>query len=132
MLNVILTAILPRHIKRLLFCGSVYAQVATKYKIAPTTARLIRLNKLLKLAHRSLSIECPCSWAKIMWKELPEPPFDNKKIETFAVVVLKYTPSYLMYSRELDMADDVTKILRFIVEDKDFAIPKCDDLAASC
>lgn len=132
MFNVILTTFLPRHIKRLLFCGSVYAQVATKYKIAPTTARLIRLNKLLKLANRSLSIECPCNWAKIMWKELPEPPFDNEKIETFATVVLKYTPSYLMYSRELDMMEDVAKILKFIVEDKDFTVPMCGDLTASC
>lgn len=120
MFKFILNAILPRHVKRMLFCASVYAYIATKYHITPDQRRLSQMNDDLHLANRATSLICPCEWSKAVWHSLPTPPLDEIKVQRYIDIVIANTPSYLHYGRPEDIAIDLEWILSYIFTDDDF------------
>jgi len=103
-------AVLPGHIKRVIFCVTVYGHIASETGYRVGARELSQLNKVLKLAKNVKGMVFPVAWSDAIWSAIPAPPLDDDKRRTFIDSVLKHTPNYLLYGTE-KMEGDLNAVL---------------------
>lgn len=101
----LLKVLLPSHVKRIIFCVTVYGHIASETGYRIGTRELSHLNKLLKLAKNVKGMVFPIAWSDAIWASIPTPPLDDDKRRTFTDSVLKHAPECLFYERERMEAD---------------------------
>lgn len=117
LLHALYKAILPDHVKRIIFCVTVYGHIAsiTGYRLGDQ--ELTRLNRVLKLAQNVKGMVFPIAWSDAIWASIPTPPLNDAKRKTFIDSVLLHTPSYLFYERA-KMETDLTGLLQVFFDEK--------------
>lgn len=113
----IFKALLPSHIKRLIFCVTVYGHIASETGYRVGERELTQLNKALKLAKRVKGMVFPIAWSDAIWDSIPTPPLDDNKRRTFTDSVLKHTPDYLLYE-QMKMESDLNKVLDVFFQER--------------
>lgn len=113
----IFKALAPSHIKRLIFCVTVYGHIASETGYRVGERELAQLNKALKLAKRVKGMVFPIAWSDAIWDSIPTPPLDDDKRRTFTDSVLKHTPDYLFYEQG-KMESDLNKVLDVFFQER--------------
>lgn len=126
-LSMLLSAIIPRHGKRILFNTSIYFELSRE--TYPSSKVLKRLNSALRLAVNTDALELPAHLHALFWQNrldeiLHQIPIqdliegqDPEKIEIFCSILVNSTPRWLKYGRRTDMVQDVKRVLTRTRED---------------
>lgn len=116
----ILKLLFPEHIKRIIFCVTVYGHIASETGYRVGDRELTQLNRALKLAKRIKGMVFPIAWSDAIWSAIPTPPLDDDKRTTFITSVLEHTPVYLFYESE-QMKADLNKVLDVFFQEREIS-----------
>ena len=112
---------LPRRVKRIFACGTIFTHVLLKNKISQKDSYLSRLRSKLNLKCKLGAIKFVSPYSEIVWHTLPTPPLDEMKVERFVKEVMAKIPEHWRYARQDDMEKDLAEVLRLaydIIEEK--------------
>lgn len=116
----ILKTWMPSHVKRMVFCVTVYGHIASEKGYRVGSRELAQLNKALKLAKHVKGMVFPVTWSDAIWDSIPTPPLDDDKRRTFCDSVLKHTPDYLFYDTA-KMENDLNTVLNVFFQERKVA-----------
>lgn len=118
LLRKVFKVLFPDHIKRIIFCVTVYGHIASETGYRVGDRELAQLNRALKLAKRVKGMVFPVAWSDAIWDSIPTPPLDDDKRRTFTDSVLKHTPNYLFYGSE-KMESDLNTVLDVFFQERE-------------
>ena len=113
----VVVGLFPDHIKRMIFCTTVYAHLALKIGIELTDSELEKVNRTLKLAHNLDSLNVPAGFSEAIWAAIPCPPLDADKRTDFCDTVLSKAVGWLQYGTEEKMRDDLNRLLSLFYQE---------------
>ena len=121
LLGRLLSLIMPRHGKRIMFNASLYFELCKEHY--PNQRTLERLNKSLKLAKDYNALMLPAKLHHLFWNKrlnellhdinIPQMIYeqDPEQVDLFCSILLNTTPNWMRYGRRMDMVNDIVDIL---------------------
>lgn len=118
-LEFILSKVLSRHGKRILFITSLYFQVVQIERLKADAIR--KLNTIMKLAHAEEALQLPVAMRGLVWNstaiqqtlsaELMDQNISDDRAQKISEEVVSLAPTWLRYGSQ-DMVKDVIELIR--------------------